>query len=66
MPSKKPLRRLEDILENIVRIERFSEDLDLSGFAADEKVFYAVLHALLIISEAASKLGEQAEALVPD
>lgn len=65
MPSEKPLGRLEDILDNIVRIERFTAGLDFAAFAANEQAFYATLHALLIVSEAARKLGDQANALVP-
>ena len=56
VPSEKPLGRLEDILDNIVRIERFTAGLDFTAFAANEQAFYATLHALLIVSEAARKL----------
>ena len=65
MPSEKPLRRLEDILANIERIERFTAGKDFEAFARDEQVLYASLYALLVVSEAAKKLGRQAEALVP-
>ena len=34
-------------------------------FAANRQAVYASLHALLIISEAATKLGDEAETLVP-
>lgn len=66
MPSERQARRLEDIRDNITRIERFVVGLDYAGFEADEKVLFAVFHALLIISEAARKLGSEAEALAPD
>ena len=65
LPSDKPLRRLEDILENIARIEQFTAGMDFDGFTANDQAVYASLHALLIISEAARKLGAAAEALVP-
>jgi uncharacterized protein with HEPN domain len=59
------LRRLEDILENIDRIERFTAGMDFPAFAANEVTLFASLHALLIISEAARKLGDDADTLVP-
>ena len=64
MPSEKPLRRLEDILANIARIERFTAGMDQAAFGADDRAVYASLHALLIISEAARKLGAEASRLV--
>ena len=65
LPSEKPLRRLEDILENIALIERFTAGMTFGGFAANDQAVYASLHALLIVSEAARKLGVMAETLVP-
>ena len=65
MPSEKPLRRLEDILENITRIEQFTAGMEFDAFAANIQAVYASLHALLIVSEAARKLGVEAENLVP-
>lgn len=65
MPSENPLQRLQDILDNAARIERFTAGLDFEAFRANEQAVFASLYALLIISEAARKLGGQAEALVP-
>jgi uncharacterized protein with HEPN domain len=65
VPSKDPIRRFEDILESIARIERFTSGMDFAAFSANEQVVYAVNHALLILSEASAKLGEQAEQLCP-
>ncbi len=65
MPSERLFRSLEDILENIARIERFTAGMDFDGFAANEQGVYASLHALLIISEAARKVEAAAETLVP-
>jgi uncharacterized protein with HEPN domain len=65
VPSEKPLLRLENILDNIARIERFTAGMDLTAFAASEQTLFASLHALLIISEAARKLGDEANSLVP-
>lgn len=65
MPSKDPVQRFEDILLNICRIEQFTAGMDLQSFAANEQVIYAAKYALLIISEAAVKLGGTAEDLSP-
>ena len=37
MPSDRPVDALEDILENIARIERFIGRLDEAAFCADDK-----------------------------
>lgn len=66
MPSKDPVRRFEDILDSIARIERFTTGMDFASFSANEQAVYAVNHALLILSEAAAKLGEQADDLCPE
>jgi uncharacterized protein with HEPN domain len=66
VPSKDPVTRFQDILDNIARIERFTEAMDFDAFSASEQTVYAVNHALLILSEAATKLGEDAEHLCPE
>ena len=65
MPSDKPRRRLEDIVEHVALIEEFTRGLTFEAFTGSRRTVYASLHALLIVSEAASKLGEEAEQLVP-
>lgn len=66
MPSRDPVQRFEDILQNINRIERFTEGMDLAAFSRNEQALFAVDHALLIISEAAVKLGDLAAQLCPE
>jgi uncharacterized protein with HEPN domain len=51
LPSERPLQRLQDILDNIERIERFTAGKDFEHFAKDEQALYASLYALLVISE---------------
>jgi uncharacterized protein with HEPN domain len=63
--SKDPRAALEDILEHIARIERFISGVDEQAFQADDKTMFAVQYALLAISEAAHRLGDDAEALCP-
>jgi uncharacterized protein with HEPN domain len=66
VPSSDPAQRFQDILDNIARIDRFTEGLNLESFIKNEEKIVAVQHALLIISEAAAKLGDLAPALCPD
>src|ERR1700685_1043495 len=47
---------LEDIRDNIVRVMRFVDGLDLEGFLIDDKSFYAATRCLEIISEASRRL----------
>lgn len=66
LPSEHPARRFTDIIDNVERIEQFTAGMDLTAFIAQGTVVYAVQYALLIISEAARKLGPHAERLAPD
>jgi uncharacterized protein with HEPN domain len=66
VPSSDPVQRFSDIIENIERIDRFTAGQDLQGFATNEQAVLAVKYALLIISEAATKLGDVAADLCPD
>ncbi len=56
MPSKNPVQRLSDIVENIDAIGAFTSGMDLDAFAADRKTLYAVVRALEIVSEAVRRL----------
>ena len=57
VPSSDPIQRFQDILDNIACIEEFTSGMDLAAFSRNNQAVYAVKHALLIISEAAKKLG---------
>ena len=65
VPSKDPIQRFEDILENIVLIEEFTKGMDLDAFLEDLKTRNATERCMERISEAAKKLGELAEELCP-
>ncbi len=65
MPFSEASLPLTDILDAIVAIEQFTQELDLDSFRQDPKTIAAVEHKLQVISEAAVRLGEQAEALCP-
>lgn len=66
MPSGDPVQRFTDILASIERIEHVTSGLDAQTFAANNQVVYAVKYALMVISEAAAKLGDRAAQLRPD
>jgi uncharacterized protein with HEPN domain len=65
VPSDKPARRLEDIIENAQAIQRYVAGMDLAAFETDQKTYDAVERCLERISEAAAKLGDLAPSLVP-
>ena len=65
MPFRDRLSSLHDIYEAIESIERFILGMDFSVFRADEKTNAAVERKLLILSEAARRLGVDAEKLGP-
>jgi uncharacterized protein with HEPN domain len=65
LPFRDPLSSLCDIYEAIESIERFVEGMDFSVFQADEKTNAAVERKLLVLSEAARRLGDDAEKLCP-
>jgi len=66
MPSKNPVQRLCDIVENIDAIEAFTARMDFATFAADRKTVYAVVRALEIISEASRRLPDELKGRHPD
>jgi len=65
VPSKDPIQRFVDILENIALIEDFTRGMDLNAFLEDLKTRNATERCMERISEAAKKLGELAEELCP-
>jgi len=54
------------MIRSIDRIKRFTAGMDLPTFAGNEQVVDAVKYGLVIISEAAAKLGDAALDLCPD
>jgi uncharacterized protein with HEPN domain len=65
LPSEKPAHRLEDIIENVQAIQRYTAGMDLAAFGKDDKTRDAVERCLERISEAAVKLGDMATLLMP-
>ena len=66
MPSDKPIVRLEDIVENIDRIERYTKRHTSESFRDDQQCQDAVERCLPRISEAAKKLQGTIDSLAPD
>ena len=66
LPSKRPSKRLEDIIENIDVIREYTVDMDFHAYLADRRTMDATERCLLRISEAAIKLGDFAEEQMPD
>ena len=63
MPSKDPVQRFQDILENVSRIEVYTARMNAERFLEDLRTYDAVERCLERISEAAKKLGDEAEVL---
>ena len=57
---------LEDILEAIQLIKKFVKGMEFTDFQDDPKTRYAVVHALLIISEASRRLSDAVKKRHPD
>jgi uncharacterized protein with HEPN domain len=66
VPSKDPVQRFADILENIEMIESFTEGMSLASFRSDPRTTNAVERCLEQISEAARKLDRCADEISPD
>jgi uncharacterized protein with HEPN domain len=65
MPFKDIRLLLQDILDSIADIEEFVQGMDYAAYLLDSKTQAAVERKLLIVSEAAIRLGEAAPALCP-
>ncbi len=56
---------LKTIFDNIRRIERFTAGVDFAEFTNNEEKIFAVRAAFIELSEAAIRLGPEAERLCP-
>lgn len=65
LPSSDPVQRFSDIIQNIEAIERDTAGMGLQAFAMADQTIRAVKYSLLIVSEAAVKLGDLAGDLCP-
>ena len=68
MPSKRyrELDCLQDIIDNIARIDRYAEGLDQNGLRKDDLRHDAIERCLERVCEAVFRLGERAAILLPE
>jgi uncharacterized protein with HEPN domain len=66
LPFREPGLSLRDIAEAIDLIEDFVAGMDFGAFRQDPKTIAAVERKLPVISEAATRLGEQGPTLCPE
>jgi uncharacterized protein with HEPN domain len=65
LPFDDPFECFTDILENIGHIEVFLQGMGPVELHNDQRTVFACQYALLVISEAAKRLGPQAPILCP-
>jgi uncharacterized protein with HEPN domain len=65
LPFEDPIEPLSDILEHIGDIENFLQGMGPVDLHDDRRTIFACQYALLVISEAAKRLGPRAEELCP-
>lgn len=66
MSHRKWKFRLRDMLDAVVKVERYVEGLAFEDFSEDEKTIDAVVRQLTIIGEAASHVPEDIVSLAPE
>jgi len=57
---------LKDILDNISRIERFTKGITFEQFRTDEKTYFATIHCVEIIGEAAKHIPATVRLVYPE
>lgn len=57
---------LDDILESIEKIQRYTANMSKATFVADERTFDAVAHNLQIIGEAVKNIPIEIRSLYPE
>ena len=65
MPFEDARRYLKDILDSIDAIQRFVYGMSAASYAEDEKTQAAVERKMLVLSEAAIRLKDEAAVLCP-
>ena len=66
MPSRDWKLRIEDILEAIDDIGRFTNDMSFETFSSDQKTVNAVLYSIAVIGEAARLVSAEIQAQHPE
>lgn len=58
--------RIEDMVEAIERIDRYTDDMDLSRFVADHRTVDAVMRNLEVLGEAAKRVPHDIAERTPE
>jgi uncharacterized protein with HEPN domain len=66
MPSRDWKLRIEDILEAIDDVGRFTQDMSFETFSADKKTVTAVLYSVAVIGEAARLVPSEVQGQHPE
>lgn len=66
MPPRDWRLRIEDILEAIAKIDRYTAGMTFQAFCADEKTVDAVIRNLIVIGEAAQHIPSENEMRHPE
>jgi uncharacterized protein with HEPN domain len=66
LPSERPARRIQDIIDNARATFAYTAGMDLETFKSEQMTYDAVERCLERIAEAAAKLGPLASELMPD
>ncbi len=59
MPPRDSQLRIDDILQAIAKIRRYTEGMSPAEFAADDKTIDAVVRNISVIGEAARSIGRE-------
>jgi uncharacterized protein with HEPN domain len=65
LPFRDPNQSVRDIADAISLVEQFTAEMDFEAFREDPRTIAAVERKLLVVSEAAARLGNHAEILCP-
>lgn len=57
---------LQDIYDNILRIERFTDNCTFEQFSSDEKTYFATIQCVEIIGEAAKHIPKNIRSAYPE
>jgi uncharacterized protein with HEPN domain len=66
MPPRNWSFRIQDILDAIAKIQRYSAGVDFDTFENDEEIMDAVIHNLTVIGEAANHMPDDIRKLHPE
>ena len=66
MPPRDPQLRIDDILDAVEKIHRYTDGMTQAQFAADDKTVDAVVRNISVIGESAGRVAQDVISLSPD